>query len=188
MTADGFEKPVLSSHPDRHSHRKHLASSISHVSLIRRRRMNRKVTHISGKLILAFLLSYSVGVGAAENTMPQAPSIQENGRDALNGVIGVSLQVGADRLGDPAVLYVGMVHPEGPAHEAGLAHGDEITAVDGAPVSGKTYEQIVKMIRGTAGTVVKLAVKGEAGIREVSIPRVPSESLPKGPAGKYGTP
>jgi membrane-associated protease RseP (regulator of RpoE activity) len=153
--------------------------------------MNRKFRHIPVSLGLAFLWIYGVGVGAAENTMPQAPRIQEeNGRDAPNGVIGVSLHVGAERVGDPAVLYVGMVHPEGPAHEAGLAEGDEITAVNGVDVSGKTYEQLVKMIRGTAGSAVKLSVKGEAGMREVSIPRVPSESLAKGPgpAGKYGTP
>ena len=101
--------------------------------------------------------------------------------DIPNGVIGVSLQVGAQRVGDPAVLYVAMVHPEGPAHEAGLIHGDEITTVDGAAVAGKNYDELVKMIRGTEGTIVKLGVKSEAGRREVSIPRVPSESLSRGP-------
>jgi hypothetical protein len=45
------------------------------------------------------------------------------------------------------------------------------------------------MIRGTAGAVVvKVAVKGEAGTREVSIPRVPSEDLSKGPAEKLRRP
>ncbi|WP_447985064.1 S41 family peptidase [Nitrospira sp. Nam74] len=136
--------------------------------------------------LLALLLS--VGVSTSEEAIGQNPNAHQKEADVLNGVIGVSLQVGAERVGDPAVLYVGMVHPEGPAHEAGLAHGDEITAVDGVPVSGKTYEQLVKTIRGTAGTVVKLGVKGEAGTREVSIPRVPSESLSKGPVGSYGVP
>src|SRR5688500_19261619 len=49
-----------------------------------------------------------------------------------------------------------MVNPEGPAHRAGLAHGEEIQAVDETPVAGKTYEQVVKMIRGEPGTTVKL--------------------------------
>ena len=35
--------------------------------------------------------------------------------------------------------------------------------VDGTAVSGKSYEQVVKMIRGEAGTVVKLGVKGDGG-------------------------
>ena len=74
------------------------------------------------------------------------------------------MQVGAERIGDPAVLYVGMVHPEGPAHQAGLAHGDEIVAVDGTATTGKSYEQVVK---------------GERGMRELSITRVAGDKLPK---------
>jgi C-terminal processing protease CtpA/Prc len=86
------------------------------------------------------------------------------------------------------VLYVGMVHPEGPAHQAGLRHGDEIVTVDGTAVSGKSYEQVVKMIRGEAGTVVKLGVKGDGGPRELAITRVAGDKLPKGPAGSHGGP
>ncbi len=73
-----------------------------------------------------------------------------------DGVIGISLHIGAERVGDPASLYVGRVYPEGPAHKAGLKHGDELVSVDGVPVSGRTYEQVVKMVRGEAGTTVKL--------------------------------
>lgn len=104
------------------------------------------------------------------------------------GVIGVSLHVGAERIGDPALLYVGMVHPEGPAHQAGLAHGDEIHSVDGTAVSGKTYEQVVTMIRGEAGTTVKLGLKGERGQREVSVTRIAQDKLPRGPKGSHGGP
>jgi len=50
--------------------------------------------------------------------------------------------------------------------------------VDGTAVAGKSYEQVVKMIRGQAGTVVKLGVKGEGGTRELSITRVASDKLP----------
>jgi C-terminal processing protease CtpA/Prc len=81
-----------------------------------------------------------------------------------------------------------MVHPEGPAQEAGLAHGDEIITVDGTVVSGKNYAEIVNMIRGTPGTVVKLGVKGEGGIRELSISRVPSQDLSQGPSGSNRIP
>jgi predicted metalloprotease with PDZ domain len=137
---------------------------------------------------VVLVLLCSAGVGAAESPMPQAPYGHGGDVNLPNGVIGVSMQVGAERIGDPAVLYVAMVHPEGPAHQSGLSHGDEIVTVDGTAVSGKSYEQVVTMIRGTAGTAVKIGVKGEGGMRELSITRVASETLSKGPSGSHGTP
>jgi len=105
-----------------------------------------------------------------------------------DGVIGVSLHVGAERIGDPASLYVAHVHPEGPAQQAGLRHGDEVLTVNGAAVTGKTYEQVVKMVRGEAGTAVKMGVKGEGSVREVVITRIASEKLYKGEMGSHGGP
>lgn len=142
--------------------------------------------HIAAGLMMGLLLTGAAW--AADQPVSQAPSAHGDDAKLPGGVIGVSLQVGAERIGDPSVLYVGMVHPEGPAHQAGLRHGDEIVTVDGTAVSGKTYEQVVKMIRGEAGTVVKLGVKGDGGTRELSITRVASDKLPKGPAGSHGGP
>ena len=105
-----------------------------------------------------------------------------------NGVIGVSLHVGAERIGDPASLYVAHVHPEGPAQQAGLKHGDEVVTVNGAAVTGKTYEQVVKMVRGEAGTAVKLGVKGDGNVREMAITRIASEKLYTGEMGSHGGP
>ncbi len=124
--------------------------------------------------------------GAADQPMGQAPYAHGDDVTLPNGVIGVSLHVGAERIGDPAMLYVGMVHPEGPAQQAGLRHGDEVLTVDGMAVSGKSYEQVVKMIRGEPGTVVKLGVKGDGDAREVAITRLASEKLPKGPMRSHG--
>jgi S1-C subfamily serine protease len=104
----------------------------------------------------------------------------------LDGVIGISLHIGAERVGEPASLYVGRVYPEGPAHKAGLKHGDELVSVDGVAVSGRTYEQVVKMVRGEAGTTVKLGVKREGSPQEISVPRVAGTKLTKGPAD-HGT-
>jgi S1-C subfamily serine protease len=104
------------------------------------------------------------------------------------GIIGVSLHIAAERVGDPAVLYVGHVHPQSPAQQVGLSHGDVISAIDGASVNGKSHEQIVMMVRGKVGTSVKLAVKGEKGEREVTITRVAAETLSKGPMGAHGNP
>jgi predicted metalloprotease with PDZ domain len=131
---------------------------------------------------------FTGGVRAAEPPMPQSSYGHGEEANLPNGVIGVSLQVGAERIGDPARLYVVMVHPEGPAQQAGLAHGDEIVTVDGTAVSGKSYAQVVRAIRGSVGTVVKLGVKGEREMRELSITRVAGEKLSKGPSGPHGTP
>lgn len=148
--------------------------------------MNRRTAYLAGYVMVGLLCGAEVR--AADSPPTQTPYAHGDEASLPNGVIGVSLQVGAERIGDPAVLYVGMVHPEGPAHQAGLAHGDEIITVDGVPAAGKSYEQIVKMIRGTVGTPVKLGVKGEGAVRELSITRVAGDKLPKGPVGSHGGP
>lgn len=102
------------------------------------------------------------------------------------GVIGISLHIGAERIGDPAILYIGMVHPEGPAHKAGLRQGDELISVDGIPVKGKRYEEVVTMIRGEAGTIVKVGAKDDKGLHELSIERIEGGKLPKGQSGSHG--
>ena len=148
--------------------------------------MRIKNIHIATGVMMGLLLAGAAV--AADQPMSQTPYAHGDEAKLPNGVIGLSLQVGAERIGDPAVLYVGMVRPEGPAQQAGLRHGDEIMSVDGTAVTGKSYEQVVKMIRGEAGTVVKLGVKGDADTREISITRVASDKLPKGPAGSHGQP
>ena len=148
--------------------------------------MRIKSIHIATGVMMGLLLAGAAV--AADQPMSQTPYAHGDEAKLPNGVIGLSLQVGAERIGDPAVLYVGMVRPEGPAQQAGLRHGDEIMSVDGTAVTGKSYEQVVKMIRGEAGTIVKLGVKGETDTREISITRVASDTLSKGPAGSHGQP
>jgi len=139
--------------------------------------------HIAAGLIMGLLIA---GSAMADQYQSQVPYGHRDDTTLPNGVIGISLQVGAERIGDPAILYVGMVHPQGPAHKAGLRHGDEVVSVDGTPVTGKGYDQVVKMIRGEAGTVVKLGVKDEKGLHELSVERVTGDTLPRGPAGSHG--
>ena len=128
-------------------------------------------------------------VRAAEGQdKPESQTQRPRGDDATmpKGVIGVSLHVGAERIGDPASLYVAHVYPMGPAQQAGLKHGDEIVTVNGEAVTGKTYEQVIQMVRGEAGAAVKLGIKGEEGARELSITRVASATLYKDQKGKMG--
>ena len=142
--------------------------------------------------VVLFQVSGKTGeVWAAEAyDKPGSQAQRPHGDDAdlPNGVIGVSLHVWAERIGDPASLYVNHVHPEGPAQQAGLKHGDEVVTVNGATVSGKTYEQAIKMVRGEAGTAVKLGVKGEGDVREVAITRMAVGKLYKGEMGSHGGP
>ncbi len=142
--------------------------------------------------VVLFQVSGKTGeVWAAEGydkTGSQAQRPHGDDADLPNGVIGVSLHVWAERIGDPASLYVNHVHPEGPAQQAGLKHGDEVVTVNGATVSGKNYEQVIKMVRGEAGTAVKLGVKGEGDVREVAITRMAVGKLYKGEMGSHGGP
>ena len=127
---------------------------------------------------------------AEEQDKPESQTQRPHGDDGNlpKGVIGVSLRVGAERIGDPASLFVAHVYPEGPAQQAGLKHGDEIVTVNGTAVTGKTYEQVIQMVRGEAGAAVKLGVKGEGGLREIAITRVAGEKLYKGEVGPHGRP
>jgi C-terminal processing protease CtpA/Prc len=87
------------------------------------------------------------------------------------------MHIGAERVGETALLYVAHVHSEGPARQAGIKHGDEVVTVNGAPVTGKTYGEVIQLVRGDAGTVVKLGVRRGEEVREISITRVASEKL-----------
>lgn len=140
--------------------------------------------YIATFLMLGLLVSGAI----AAVDQPASQSLYKPGDETKlpRGVIGVSLHIGAERIGDPAVLFIGMVHPEGPAHGAGVRHGDEVVTVDGSTVAGKSYQQVVKMIRGEAGTAVKLEVKNDAGTRELTITRVASDQLQKSPTTPDG--
>ncbi len=93
------------------------------------------------------------------------------------GIIGVALHLTAERIGDPAGLFIRATHPAGPAARAGLAHGQEILAVDGQPVKGKTYREVVAIIRGEIGKSVTLKVRTFTDVREVKIIRVSEDML-----------
>src|SRR5262245_13695652 len=134
-------------------------------------------------LVLCQISGAMSEVRAAEEQDKLENQTQRPQRDDGNlpkGVIGVSLHVGAERIGDPAALYVARVHPAGPAQQAGLKNGDEVVTINDAAVTGKTYEQVLMMVRGEAGTEVKLGVKRDGGLREITITRMAGDKLYRG--------
>lgn len=93
-----------------------------------------------------------------------------------SGIVGLALHLTARRVGDPAQLLIRAVHPSGPAARAGIMHGEEIFSVNGQLLSGKTYQEVVSLIRGEIGTSVKLGLRGPQGERIVAVIRV-NESI-----------
>ncbi|MCU0353143.1 MAG: S41 family peptidase [Cytophagales bacterium] len=82
---------------------------------------------------------------------------------------GIGAVVGT-RLGR---TYVIMPHENSPAARAGLKVGDEITRIDDIDLRNKTYLDVNKLLRGQAGTPVKLTVKryGQEKSLDVSLSR-----------------
>ncbi|HEY5714312.1 MAG TPA: S41 family peptidase [Candidatus Gracilibacteria bacterium] len=68
-----------------------------------------------------------------------------------------------------------------PAEEAGLLPGDVVDKVDGEPIEGKDIHTITSLIKGQAGTKVKLAITRNLGVEEIEVTRgeitVPSINL-----------
>ena len=116
---------------------------------------------------------------ASEAAAPTNPHASPPGPNTPmpSGIVGIAMHVTAGRIGDPAQLIIRAVHPSGPAARAGLAHGEEIMAVDGSPVTGKTYMEVVGLIRGESGSSVKLGLRGPQGERTVSLMRISGQKL-----------
>jgi C-terminal processing protease CtpA/Prc len=139
--------------------------------------------NLATAILLSLLMLW--GCQSAGNQVAQKPDTsrsqtQRPHRGDANlskGLIGLSMQVEAERVGDTALLYVAHVHPEGPAQQAGIKPGDEVVTVNNAPVTGLTYGQVLRMMRGEPGTEVKLGVRRGEEVREIAITRVAAETL-----------
>ncbi len=66
--------------------------------------------------------------------------------------------IGAMLLGEPPNTVVEMPIKTGPAEKAGIKAGDIIEAVNGKPCTGKSVDDVVKLIKGPAGTTVHLTI------------------------------
>ncbi|HEU0100123.1 MAG TPA: S41 family peptidase [Allosphingosinicella sp.] len=69
--------------------------------------------------------------------------------------------------------------PGSPARAAGLAGGEILLAIDGAPIASRSFDEIGKMLAGTAGSRVRLTLgDGRGAGRDIELDRVRSDSLP----------
>lgn len=67
--------------------------------------------------------------------------------------------IGVTVLNREGTTIVAMPYVGSPAHQAGLKVGDEIVKVDDIILQGKNTEEVSKLLKGQAGTKVKLMVK-----------------------------
>lgn len=86
-----------------------------------------------------------------------------------NSYVGIGVSVA---FTDERGLVIVAVQKDGPADRAGLLSGEVITAVDGASIAGEERYNGSELIRGEAGTVVRLTVIASDGSeREVNVTR-----------------
>ena len=84
-------------------------------------------------------------------------------------VTGIGVQVAVQPV--PGGIEVVEVFPGSPAARAGLKHGDVIVAVDSQSLAGRTVNESSKLIRGKAGTDVRLIVVRAGRRHTVTIKR-----------------
>ena len=116
-------------------------------------------------------------------TKEEVQRLQENLKGELEGV-GASITLRKQR---PTIVYT---LPNSPARAAGMKAGDVIVQVDGKDVQGMPLDQIVRRVRGPAGTEVHLKVlRGDPGTpvdlaikrAKVDVPDVAWHLLPGAP-------
>jgi carboxyl-terminal processing protease len=122
-------------------------------------------------------------VGDTGHTRFLTPEEVTASHQSLSGSI---TGIGARMAQVDAQFVIQSVVPSSPAEKAGLRAGDVVLAVDGEPVDGKTLDQVVQSIRGTAGTSVRLQIgrQGAAAFEvsivraEISVPAVSWAMIP----------
>jgi carboxyl-terminal processing protease len=97
------------------------------------------------------------------------PKAYKEFEEATDGAFeGVGMNVAEDKRG----LRVLTVFDGSPAQRGGIKPRDIITAVDGRSLAGKTSEQATTLIKGPAGTAVKLTVQtGKDAPRDIPLKR-----------------
>jgi carboxyl-terminal processing protease len=98
------------------------------------------------------------------------PSAFQDENDAIDSrIVGVGINL--QQTKDPLALLVTRTIEDSPADYAGIKAGDEILAVNGTTVVGMTPEGAAELIRGKAGSSVRLKIKHTGAVKVVDITR-----------------
>ncbi|HYU48470.1 MAG TPA: S41 family peptidase [Candidatus Limnocylindria bacterium] len=122
-------------------------------------------------------------VGDTGHSRYLTPDEVQASHQSLSGSI---TGIGARMAQVESQFVIQSVVPGSPAEKAGLRAGDAVLAVNGELVDGKTLDQVVQSIRGTAGTSVRLQIgrKGASAFEvsivraEISVPAVSWTMIP----------
>ena len=98
-------------------------------------------------------------------TAEQYQQLQQGLAGRQNGVIGVNLSFSGDYPQITSVL------PGSPAQRAGLQSQDLVTAIDGQDARGLTAQKASSLIRGAAGTSVRLDLQRAGAALQVTVDR-----------------
>lgn len=103
----------------------------------------------------------------------------EEYKDLMESTTGTYCGIGAVVQQNTKTMLITIVKPyvDGPAYNAGMLPGDIIYKVDGVDVSGMEIDKVVSMMKGEAGTIVKVTVvrDGVADPVELTITRAQIE-------------
>jgi carboxyl-terminal processing protease len=98
-----------------------------------------------------------------------SPSDAKDFYGQLDGTFeGIGAELGKDATGNIVVISPLAGYP---AEKAGLKSKDIIAEIDGKSTSGFTIDDAVKLIRGKAGTTVKLTIVRDGAAQDISITR-----------------
>jgi serine-type D-Ala-D-Ala carboxypeptidase/endopeptidase len=93
--------------------------------------------------------------------LQQLPLTRESAKLFARKLVGIGAAL--ELAGDPKVLRVIKVFPKSPAASAGLLAGETIQKVDGKSLTGKSLDDCMSLIRGSAGTKVQFDVSNAEG-------------------------
>lgn len=115
--------------------------------------------------------------GVMTNTIPKEDLAEAPATEP--GFIGVTIQIEAERVGEPARARIHLVLPGSPAARSGLQPEDEIVSIHDQPVERRSLGELRRLLRGKPGTVISLRIKTPEGVKTVEIERITYEELLK---------
>jgi len=121
-------------------------------NLLKERYLHRPVSDT--QLFYGSLKGMVAAIGDDYTTFFDPETTSQFNSDLAGKFQGIGAEIG---IRDEKLVVIAPL-PETPASRAGLATGDQIVAIDGTNTTGMAVEQAVRLIRGKAGTAVKLTI------------------------------